>query len=69
MEDIKEYVFIIKEKTELYNFYDGEFITEDEEEARRFFEENWQDIEQYFTKIWKNIDGDWIEDEVEILYE
>lgn len=68
MEDIKEYVFIIKEKTELYNFYDGEFITEDEEEAKRFFEENWQDIEQYFTKIWKNIDGEWIEDEVEILY-
>lgn len=68
MQTIKEYVFIIEENTDLDKQYNGEFITEDEEEAKGFFEENFLFIEQYFSKEWENIDGEWIEGKVEIFY-
>lgn len=68
MQTIKEYVFIIEENTDLDKQYNGEFITEDEEEAKDFFEENFLFIEQYFSKEWENIDGEWIEGNVEIFY-
>lgn len=67
MEKIKEYIFIIEENTDLDKQYNGEFITEDEEEAKDFFEENFLFIEQYFSKEWENIDGEWIEGNVEIF--
>lgn len=68
METIKEYIFIIEENTDLDKQYNGEFITEDEEEAKTFFEENFLFIEQYFSKEWVNIDGEWIEGKVEVFY-
>lgn len=68
METIKEYIFIIEENTDLDKQYNGEFITEDEEEAKAFFEENFLFIEQYFSKEWVNIDGEWIEGKVEVFY-
>ena len=68
MKTIKEYIFIIEENTDLDKQYNGEFITEDKEEAKAFFEENFLFIEQYFSKEWGNIDGEWIEGKVEIFY-
>lgn len=65
---IIEYNIIFKENTELYKEYDGEFISEDKEETDRIFDENKEQIEQYFSKEWIYDDSDYVEGNVEILY-
>ena len=50
--NVVEYNIIFKENTELYKEYDGEFISEDKEETDRIFDENKEQIEQYFSKEW-----------------
>lgn len=65
---IVEYNIIFKENTELYKEYDGEFISEDKEETDRIFDENKEQIEQYFSKEWIYDDSDYVEGNVEILY-
>lgn len=65
---IIEYNIIFKENTELYKEYDGEFISEDKEETDRIFNENKEQVEQYFSKEWIYDDSDYVEGNVEILY-
>lgn len=65
---IIEYNIIFKENTELYKEYDGEFISEDKEETDRIFDENKEQIEQYFSKEWIYDDSDYVEGNVEILF-
>lgn len=80
-ERITEYIIIFKENTELYEQYNGEYITENKWETDDIFENHKEQIEQYLSKDWKRIItlateeddfddyGDWEEDWVEILYE
>lgn len=65
---IVEYNIIFKENTELYKEYDGEFISEDKEETDRIFDENKEQIEQYFSKEWIFNGSDYIENNVDIFY-
>ena len=66
--NVIEYNIIFKENTELYKEYDGEFISEDKEETDRIFDENKEQIEQYFSKEWIYDGSDYVEGNVEILY-
>ena len=66
--NVVEYNIIFKENTELYKEYDGEFISEDKEETDRIFDENKEQIEQYFSKEWIFNGSDYIENNVEIFY-
>ena len=66
--NVVEYNIIFKENTELYKEYDGEFISEDKEETDRIFDENKEQIEQYFSKEWIFNGSDYVEGNVEILY-
>lgn len=66
--NIIEYNIIFKENTELYKDYDGEFISEDKEETDEIFNENKEQVEQYFSKEWIFDGSDYIEGNVEILY-
>lgn len=66
--NVIEYNIIFKENTELYEEYDGEFISENKEETDRIFDENKEQIEQYFSKEWIYNDSDYVEGNVEILY-
>lgn len=65
---IIEYNIIFKENTELYKEYDGEFISEDKEETDRIFDENKEQIEQYFSKEWIYDDSDYVESNVDVFY-
>lgn len=79
-ERITEYIIIFKEDTELYNQYNGEFISENKWETDDIFENNKEQVEQYLSKDWvrtitlateeDDFDdyGDWIEDWVEVFY-
>lgn len=66
--NVVEYNIIFKENTELYKEYDGEFISEDKEETDRIFNENKEQIEQYFSKEWIFNGSDYVENDVEIFY-
>lgn len=66
--NIIEYNIIFKENTELYEEYDGEFISEDKEETDEIFNENKEQVEQYFSKEWIFDGSDYVEGNVEILY-
>ena len=66
--NVVEYNIIFKEITELYKEYDGEFISEDKEETDRIFNENKEQIEQYFSKEWIFNGSDYVENDVEIFY-
>lgn len=66
--NVVEYNIIFKENTELYKEYDGEFISENKEETDRIFNENKKQIEQYFSKEWIFDGSDYVEGNVEILY-
>lgn len=66
--NVVEYNIIFKENTELYKEYDGEFISEDKEETDRIFDENKEQIEQYFSKEWIFNGSDYIENNVDIFY-
>ena len=77
-ERITEYTLIFKEETELYKEYNGEFISEDKWQTDNIFENNEEQIEQYYSKDWvrslENIGTedeqytDWEEDYVEVFY-
>lgn len=66
--NVVEYNIIFKENTELYKEYDGEFISEDKEETDRIFNENKEQIEQYFSKEWIFNGSDYIENNVDVFY-
>lgn len=66
--NVIEYNIIFKENTELYKEYDGEFISEDKEETDRIFDENKEQIEQYFSKEWIYDGSDYIENNVDVFY-
>lgn len=66
--NVVEYNIIFKENTELYKEYDGEFISEDKEETDRIFDENKEQIEQYFSKEWIFNGSDYIENNVDVFY-
>lgn len=66
--NVIEYNIIFKENTELYEEYDGEFISEDKEETDEIFNENKEQVEQYFSKEWIFDGSDYVEGNVEILY-
>ena len=66
--NVVEYNIIFKENTELYKEYDGEFISEDKEETDRIFDENKEQIEQYFSKEWIYNGNDYVENDVEVFY-
>lgn len=66
--NVVEYNIIFKENTELYKEYDGEFISEDKEETDRIFNENKEQIEQYFSKEWIFNGSDYIENDVDVFY-
>ena len=66
--NVIEYNIIFKENTELYKEYDGEFISEDKEETDEIFNENKEQVEQYFSKEWIFDGSDYVEGNVEILY-
>ena len=66
--NVIEYNIIFKENTELYKEYDGEFISEDKEETDRIFDENKEQIEQYFSKEWIFNGSDYIENNVDVFY-
>lgn len=70
MERIKEYSLIFKEGTNLYKRYDGEFISENKEEVDYLFENNIEQVKEYYVKEWvrENQDEDWEEDDSEIYY-
>lgn len=80
-ERITEYTIIFKEDTELYNQYNGEFISENKWETDDIFENYKEQVERYFSKDWVRIItlateeddfddyGDWEEDWVEVFYE
>lgn len=63
-----EYNIIFKDNTEIGEEYSGEFITEDKNEADEIFENNKEDIEQYFSKAWVYDGQDWFESDVEVFY-
>lgn len=66
--NVIEYNIIFKENTELYKEYDGEFISEDKEETDRIFNENKEQVEQYFSKEWIFNGSDYIENNVDVFY-
>lgn len=66
--NVIEYNIIFKENTELYKEYGGEFISEDKEETDEIFNENKEQVEQYFSKEWIFDGSDYVEGNVEILY-
>lgn len=80
-ERITEYTILFKSGTELYKQYEGEFITEDKDEAEDLIQElenenKMDQVEQYFSKDWVRyydpFDEDyteWEEDTVQIYYE
>mgnify|MGYP004495193607 CR=1 FL=1 len=70
-ERITEYILFFKEGTDLDKQYNGEFISENREETDFIFENNKEQIEQYYSKDWVIYGGndDWNEDDVEIFYE
>lgn len=65
-----EYTIYFKENTKAYEQYGGEFITEDINEADDVFEENKEQVEQYFSKRWilEDWEDNWKEDYVEVFY-
>lgn len=66
--NVIEYNIIFKENTELYKEYGGEFISEDKEKTDEIFNENKEQVEQYFSKEWIFDGSDYVEGNVEILY-
>lgn len=68
METITEYTLIFKENTELFNEYDGEYITENKEETDFIFENKTEQIDEYYSKDWIYANNDWQEDKVEFFY-
>ena len=68
MKTITEYTLIFKENTELFNEYDGEYITENKEETDFIFENKREQIDEYYSKDWIYVNDDWQEDKVEIFY-
>lgn len=66
--NVIEYNIIFKENTELYEEYSGEFISENKEETDEIFNENKEQVEQYFSKEWIFDGSDYVEGNVEILY-
>lgn len=70
-ERITEYILFFKEGTDLDKQYNGEFISENREETDFIFENNKEQIEQYYSKDWViyGENDDWNEDDVEIFYE
>lgn len=57
MESIYEYVITFKDNTDLYKKYDGEFITENKQEADELFDSikvsnKLDQVEQYYCKEW-----------------
>lgn len=70
MERIREYSLIFKEGTDLYKKYDGEFISENKEEVDYLFENNIEQVKEYYVKEWarENSEEDWEEDDCEIYY-
>lgn len=69
-EKITEFTLIFKEGTDLYQQYCGEFISEDKDQTDFIFENNKEQVEQYYSKDWVkyNEDDEWKEDYVEIFY-
>lgn len=67
MEKITEYTLIFKDNTELGEIYSGEYITECKNESDKIFEENKEQVDQYYAKDWIFVNGDWQEDFVEIF--
>ena len=51
MKTITEYTLIFKENTELFNEYDGEYITENREETDFIFENKTEQIEKDFAMM------------------
>lgn len=70
MERIREYSLIFKEGTDLHKKYDGEFISENKEEVDYLFENDIEQVKEYYAKEWvrENKDEDWEEDDFEIYY-
>lgn len=69
-ERITEYTLIFKEGTKLDKEYNGEFISQDKWQTDDIFENNKEQIEQYFSKDWVRYtdEEDWEEDYVEVFY-
>lgn len=67
---ITEYIIAFLEKTEMFNTYNGEFITEDKTQADVLFEDNIEEIELYYSKDWVELELDnYIEGKVDIFYD
>lgn len=65
-----EYTIIFKDNTKAYEKFNGEFITQDIDEADDIFEEYKEQVEQYYSKRWvlENYEDNWKEDYVEVFY-
>lgn len=68
MERVTEYTIIFKDNTELGNKYKGEYITEGKSESDKIFEENKEQIDQYYAKDWVFVNNDWQEDSVKVFF-
>ena len=68
METVVEYTIIFKDKSKIGKEYSGEFITESKCESDKIFEENKEQISQYYSKEWVFIDNDWKENTVNVFY-
>lgn len=68
MERVTEYTIIFKDNAELGNKYKGEYITEDKSESDKIFEENKEQIDQYYAKDWVFVNNDWQEDSVKVFF-